>query len=146
MGNWRTVNIAGTIGESHVGPLRDRLGYTFEAGDSGWDHYGPLSFNRQRPLPCGLNNWVAAQANAIGNLAERDFDPEDVAQHLRELLGVAPSMLLAVHCGGDYESLDCVATVLAGEGLVVVGAPQVGRVEEIPDEQVTRNLLANLIR
>ena len=56
---------------------------------------------------------------------------------------VAPSMLLKVHCGGEYESDGCVATISVGEGLVVVGKPEVVSVAGPSDEQMLGNLVRN---
>jgi len=145
MGNWRTVNITGTIAEAEVGPLRDRLAYSYDT-PGGFDNFGPLSFCRERPSLCGLGNWVRPQVSAIGNLAERDYSPEDVRAELERLLEIAPSMMLTVHCGADYESDECVATIRTGEGLAVLLPPEVAKIAEIPDEQAIGNLMANLLR
>lgn len=144
MGNWRTANIIGTMSEGHAAKLCDYLAYTFEPGDPGMARFGPLSFSRTRPSLCGLNRWPAPVMNVVGNLAERNYDPDDVAEHLKELVEVAGSMLLKVHCGGDYESLECLATVSVGEGVVVVGKPEVAEVSPLDDGQVTRNLFRAL--
>ena len=149
MGNWRTVNIAGTMSEQDAAALREYLGYPGywdpgKADHPAWKHFGPLSFCRDQPSLAGIGDWPAPVVNRAGNLAERGYDPEDVAAQLRELLGFAGSMLLKVHCGGDYESLGCVATVSVGEGLVAVGKPEVERIEPMGEAQATLNVLRAL--
>lgn len=146
MGNWRTVNVTGTIAEADITPLRARLGYTHEPGDPGWEHFGPLSFNLDKPSLCGLNNWVRPNVSAAGNLAERDYTPEDVRAELQELLTIAPSMMLVVHCGGDWESDECVATIRTGEGLAVLLPPEVEKVTGPSEGQIMGNFLANMLR
>jgi hypothetical protein len=142
VGNWRTVNMTGTIAAAEVGPLRVRLACNYEPGTPGWDHFGPLSFSNGSPSLCGLNNWVRPEVSAVGNLAERDYSPEDVRAELEKLLAIAPSMMMAVHCGGDWESDECVATIRTGEGLAVLLPPEVERISGF----TIGNLMANLAR
>lgn len=146
MGNWRTVNIAGTIDKAELGALYTRLAYSYSHDDQAYNNFGPLSFSREKPSLCGLNNWLAPRVSAIGNLAERNYSPEDVRDELQELLKIAPSMMLTVHCGGDWESDECVATIRTGEGLAVILPPEVAKIEAIPDSQPITNLFANLIK
>jgi hypothetical protein len=143
MGNWRTVNMSGTIAEADIPALRERLSYSYNT-PGGFDNFGPLSFSTDSPSLCGLNNWVRPVVNATGNLAERDYSPEDVRAELEKLLAIAPSMLLVVHCGGDWESDDCVATIRTGEGLAVLLPPEVASVSGPTAEQMQANLMANL--
>jgi hypothetical protein len=145
MGNWRTVNITGTIDERHIGPLRARLAYDYDT-PGGFDNFGPLSFSPERPSLCGLGDWVRPVVNACGNLAERDYSVGDVAGELEKLVVIAPSMLLKVHCGGDWESGECVATISVGEGIVATGPPEVKMIAGPSEEQVMGNLLTNLMR
>lgn len=130
MGNWRTVSITGSMNARDAASLYEYLGYSYAPKNPAMDHFGPLSFNRDQPSLCGLNNWVNTTVNACGNLAERNYSVEDVAEELRKLLSVAGTMLLKVHCGGDWESEKCVATINVGEGLVVVGEPEVESITE----------------
>jgi hypothetical protein len=146
MGDWRTVNVVGTMSEQDAAVLRKHLGYSWDRHDPAMEHFGPLSFNREHPGLAGLGDWPAPQMNRCGNLAERDYSVDDVAMCLRELVRIAPTMLLKVHCGGEYESQECVATISVGEGLVVIGAPEVATVSPAPEEQVRENLLRNLMR
>lgn len=145
MGNWRTVSITGTMTAGDAAKLRDFLSYSYDTPD-GFDNFGPLSFNPIRPGLCGLGAWPADQVSACGNLAERDYSVEDVAGELRKLVSLAPSMLLQVHCGGDWESDECVATVLVGEGLVRTVKPQQAKVAAPGEAQMMGNFLASLTR
>jgi hypothetical protein len=145
MGNWRTVNITGTMTERHAEALRGYLAYTHEPGDPGLRRFGPLSFSTDSPSLCGLGNWPAGRVNACGNLAERDYSVEDVAAELRTLVQIAPSMLLKVHCGGEHESDECVATISVGEGLVVTGKPEQATIMGPSEAQMMGNLFRNLI-
>lgn len=150
MGNWRTVSMSGTMTAGDAAALREYLGYSYRfvtgggPRDPAWDRFGPLSFNRDQPSACGLNDWPAETVNRAGNLAERGYDPEDVAAQLRQLVTVARSMLLVVHCGGEYESLDCVATVRVGEGVVALGKPEVEKISAMDEAQAGLNMLRAL--
>ncbi len=156
MSNWRTVNITGTMTRRDAEALRDHLGYSLMispvissqvdepaqlAHDSALDHFGPLFFNRDQPSICGVNAWPAEEMDVAGNLAERGYTVEDVAEHLRELVAVAGSMMLVVHCGGEHESLKCVATIRVGEGVVAVMKPEKEKLLAITDEQMTLSML-----
>lgn len=146
MGNWRTVNIVGTMTPQDADALRTHLGYSGywhrnRTEDPAWKRFGPLSFCRDQPSLCGVNDWPAPVMDRAGNLAERDYSVQDVAETLRELLAVAPSMALKVHCGGEWESALCVATVGVGGGAVMVGAAEVERLRSMSDEQVELNFL-----
>lgn len=150
MGNWRTVNITGSIAEADAATLRDLLDYgdiMSERSRHAWSQpYACLLYSSHSPGLCGLGAWPAPVVSRCGNLAERDYSVEDVAEALRALVLVAPSMLLQVHCGGEYESDECVATISVGEGLVRVGKPQQATVAAPPEEQMMGNFLANLTR
>ncbi len=103
MGNWRTVTITGTCDQEHVAALRKAL-------DPGRD------YSNFHPLVCGgiagLPNWAATSFNVTGNLAERGYDAEDVAETFTEkLLPVAPSLTCKVHVGDNNEAANCIATV-----------------------------------
>jgi hypothetical protein len=146
MGNWRTVNIIGTMSAGDAAKLREVL----DQGDyTAWHDKSPdvdcLTFSSVHPGLCGLGAWPAEKMNRCGNLHERDYSVEDVAAALRVLAGLAPSMLLKVHCGGEYESETCVATISVGEGLVVVGAPERETVDGPSAVQMQENLLRNLL-
>lgn len=134
MGNWRTVNIAGSVEPADVPALRARLTYDLHGGD--FRSFGPLSFDPSTPGLAGLGDWVSPQISACGNLAERDYSVADVATVLAELATLAPSLRLKVHCGGDWESTTCVATITVGSGGVAVGPPEVAEVAAAGEGQV----------
>ena len=142
MGNWRTVNITGTIAADQVGPLRRHLTANYDdLNADAWTNFGPPTIVKSM---AGLNDWTAEKVDARGNLAERDYTPEDVAGHLRALVSVAPSMALSVHCGGDYEDDRCVATVTVRDGVVEVQAPQVDAVSGPRESDMQARLLGFL--
>lgn len=145
MGNWRSVNITGTIAGADIPALRERLGYSHRRGSLADQDFGPLSFDIDKPSLCGINDWVRPQVSAVGNLAERDYSPEDVRAELKQLLAIAPSMMLTVHCGGNWESEECVATIRTGEGLAVLLPPEVETIAGISDEQAMANLFRALM-
>jgi hypothetical protein len=142
--------MTGTMSERDAAALRQYLGYSHrfissgEARDPAWDHFGPLSFDRDQPSLCGLNDWPAAKVARSGNLAERDYSVEDVGECLSGLVAVAPTMLLVIHCGGERESTECVATIRVGEGLVAVGPPEVQAIEPMSDAEATVNMFRAL--
>lgn len=117
MGDWMTVSMRGTLAPEEV-PAAE----TFLTLLPDWSNFGPLSYG---PGLCGLGRWAQPLIEADGNVAERDYSPEDVAETLTELVAVCPSLRLKVHYGGSYESTACVATVTVLDGAVTVGAPEV---------------------
>lgn len=145
MGNWRTVTLVGTVDAAEVAPLIDHLTYSYDE-PGGFDNFGPLSFNSDQPGLAGLGCWVQPAVAASGNLAERDYDPESVAETLRELMEIAPSLELKVHCGGDWESEQCIATITAHAGQVTVGPPEVATVSGATQEDMMSRLMQNLRR
>lgn len=127
MGNWRTVTITGSIDAADVPAARAFV----ELGDRpvDWDRFHCLCWTG--PSLCGLGRWIpkdGGQIDAVGNLAERDYGVEEVAETLRNLVAVAPSLDVKVHCGGDWENTTCVATVTAREGQVTISDPEVAEV------------------
>lgn len=133
MGDWRTVNIVGSIGPAEVEPLRAHLA----------QHFGPLSPTGHL---FGLGDWPAAEIDAAGNLAERDYSPHDVYDALWPLRIIAPSMRLTVHVGGDWESTECVATItMDGDG-VFDGPPEVATVRPVDVATAMGRMLAALTR
>lgn len=152
MGNWRTVNVMGVMTAEHVAVLLDLLDYgDYHHGDQEryrrvWGSpYACLGFSLSRPGLAGLSAWPAEVMNCCGNLAERGYDVDDVRGALEALLPHAPSMLLKVHCGDEWESRTCIATVSVGEGLAVIGEPEVATVAIPSDDQVLGNLYRNLM-
>lgn len=140
MGNWMTVNIVGKCPASEVTALRNAL-----RCDDSFENFHPLCFFDQ-PSLCGLGDWSAEEISAIGNVAERDYTPESVAKACEKIVKAAPSIALKIHCGGDYESRDCVATITVENGSVVVGGPEVKTLMAISEGQIQANLLRALRR
>lgn len=118
MGNWRTVEIEGSIAPEDLDVAR-----VFVNTGEDWDRFHPLC--NYGPSLCGLGGWIGETINAVGNLSERGYSVEDVAFTLRRMAALVPSMRLKVHCGGDYESTGCVATITVADGVVKIGPPEV---------------------
>jgi hypothetical protein len=151
MGNWRTVHLQGSVGTPEWYPLVAHLSVRYEDPAWGCLHSGGLF---------GLQNWAQSNVkergdrvefSSYGNLGERDYTPGDVADEIRRIKDqVAPSLILRVDCGGEYEDLTCVATVLVGEDDIVVVVPPM--VEVLPEElspssdEVGMRMLAELHR
>jgi hypothetical protein len=141
MGNWQRVKIIGTCAAAEVPALQQRLDLRDLSGDL--SHFGPLSAAGGL---CGLPLWAAEQIEAVGNMAERDYDAAAVGRHLRALAAVAPSLAVKVHVGGDYESDTCVATVQLADGEVAVLPPEVATIEEISEGQIQQALIGALTK
>lgn len=122
MGNWRSVWLKGTCGKEDVEALAEAC----EVKD-GLGGFHCLSATEGLG---GLGDWPEEDIDAVGNLAERDYSVESVRRKLVDLVKVAPSLDLFVHCGGEHEDKTCVATVLAKDGEVKVLEPGV---ESIPE-------------
>lgn len=140
MGDWRTVHLEGSIDEADVEKLRHRLIYDYRNPDPD-QTFSCLGWGTQASL-CGLHEWVRPGAfEATGNLHERNYDVESVADEVRELAALAPSLRLVIDVGGAYESDDVEATVLIGEDrTVAVLPPRVEKVS-IPDGVLATNFL-----
>src|SRR6185436_9864823 len=135
MGNWRTVFIEGMIDPADtraavnfidIGVSDDRGLVRDWDSPSAWDRFHPLCYAGLSI--CGLGLWVHEGVPTIrvfGNLAERDYAVEDVAETLRELVAAAPSLDVVVHCGGEHEDTQVVATITTSGGVVEVLPPQV---------------------
>lgn len=130
MGNWRTVNMTGTIDPAEAAELVDYLTWDQNTDPHG---LGPLTISS---AIFALGRWPAAAVDAHGNLFERDYTPQDVADQLHLLTGVAPSMDLVVHCGGEYEDLECVATITVKGGRVKLWPPQVKTVQGMTKDEI----------
>jgi hypothetical protein len=139
MGNWRTVNMIGSVSPEEVKALRAKVVFSYRNAMFGT--FGPLSYDPESPSICGLDEWPYPQISAYGNLAERDYAVSDVAAALRDLIAVAPSLELKVHCGGDWESPVCVATITVAGGEVTVGGPEVKEVVPISTSEAVSRLL-----
>jgi hypothetical protein len=149
MGNWRRVHIVGGMLAEEVEALKAEINQVLPARfstdlnhtpefKSQQNKFGPLSYTGGL---CGLGNWPAPSINAVGNLAERDYDCFAIADHLRKLSKVAPSLGVRVHCGGDYESDTCVATVVLFEGVAVIRVAEIKGVPDMDPLEMQNNLL-----
>jgi hypothetical protein len=154
MGNWRRVHIVGGMLAEEVDALvkeldqRPKYGMVIVGRKDNFDEdqvkkFGPLSITGGL---CEFGSWPAPSINAVGNLAERDYDPDDVARHLGQLALVAPSLGVVVHCGGDYEADECVASVVLLEGVVAIHPPGIPEVKDLVPMQMENNLLRALLR
>jgi hypothetical protein len=155
MGNWRTVQIVGGMLAEEVHALREELNQVLRPGwGGGFSHryaqdnaqlekFGPLSNTGGL---CGIGDWPAPSINAVGNLAERDYSPCDVADHLEKLRKVAPSLGVMIHCGGERESPLCGVTVVLLEGRIEELPPMIKTLGDIPKLQIENNMLRALLR
>ena len=139
MGNWMTVNIVGTCDKAEVGALVKECQTGTDYGN-----FHCLSFGYP-PSLCGLGCWPGENISAIGNLADRDSTPEDVSEQLRKLSEAAPSLAVRVHCGGAYESTECVCTISLKSGVVEKLLPEIKTLMSIPKQQIQANLLRCLM-
>jgi len=133
MGNWRTVWIIGKCGAEDLSALRQAVHVDLN-DDNDWDKFHPLCFSGLSL--CGLGDWPAEVINIVGNLAEREFVVGHEVGPLENLVKVAPSLEVKIHCGGDWESKDCIATVRAGNGTVALYAPEIETLPDISEAQM----------
>jgi hypothetical protein len=136
MGNWRTVQIIGACGAADVPALKRAISVAPD-----YSNFHPLLGGLGL---AGLPVWAAEAINAVGNLAERGYDVDDVANTLRDLAMQVPSLAVKVHCGGDYESRACIATVTLAAGAVSVGPAEIAELPDIPPGQIEANFFAQL--
>lgn len=135
MGDWRAVQIEGTCGAEDVVALRKHLAVGFEDERWGPLHNGGIS---------GLPNWADAEIDACGNLGERGYTEECVRDELLKMSAIAPSLDVKVHCGGEDEDVECVATVTLSSGQADVGEPEVDSVATASPEQMRANMMSQL--
>ena len=133
MGNWRTVQIVGRCNNDDAWKLKKAINPSkgFHCLMNG----GGI---------CGLGDWVQEKIYAIGNLAERDYTVDDVADQLRKLAKIAPFLDIRVHCGGENENKRCVSTIKVVHGHVVIQKPRIKTLPEIPRGQLEMNLMRAL--
>jgi hypothetical protein len=131
VGNWRTVQIIGSCKAAEVSAMRQAV----EVGRE-YKNFDCLTYSAGL---CGLPLWPSEAINAVGNLAERDYDAAAVKRHLEKLALIAPSLAVKVHCGGDYEDKACIATVTLKDGLATVGPPEIEQIPEPPIGQGMAN-------
>jgi len=133
MGNWTTVHISGACDKEDVSALKKFV----NTGDD-WSKFHCLCNSGGL---CGLGDWATETISASGNLAERDFSASDVKEAIEDALKKAPSLTLKVHVGGDYESLECVATVNCKDGEVTIDEPEIKEIPSISQGQIQGNLM-----
>lgn len=134
MGNWRTVTIKGTCDLGDLPSLKEKL-------DPGKDYHNFHCLSYTRGL-CGLGMWGSQIIDTSGNLAERGYSVEQVAETLEDLAVEAPSLAVKVHCGGDFEDKTCINTITLKDGKAIVGDPEVETVEGVSEEMMQRNMMA----
>ncbi len=139
MGNWTIVEMEGSCDSEEVSVLQREVAFDMNADE--WENFNCLSATNGI---CGLGNWAGRTIDAVGNLAERDYGAEDVAEVLEDLVKVAPSLNLKVHVGGEYEDKKCVATVTCYRGVVTIGSPEIKSIGEISEEQMRENLIKQI--
>lgn len=122
MGDWRTVWIIGKCGAEDLPTLRGAVHIDLDSEGS-WNKFHCLCFFGLSL--CGLGDWPAEVINVVGNLAERDYSVGHIVEALENLVKVAPSLEVKIHCGGDWESKDCIATVCTSDGIVTLYPPEV---------------------
>lgn len=147
MGNWRTVNVIGNVSEEEAIPMRQIL-----ASKNNWDEN--IDYNSLPPIDCfkfvdslcGLDEWVKPNGNinAIGNLAERDYDNDDIEKALKYLAEKFPSLELTLHSGSDYEDLTCSATFIVKDGKVIKEKPQIEKLQEINQDMMFGRMMRML--
>jgi hypothetical protein len=133
MGNWRSVDIVGTIDPEDV-----RAAKRFVNTGDDYDRFHALC--NYGPSLCGLGDWANETVMATGNLSERDYEIEDVAETLREMAKQVPSLAVKVYCGGEWESTKCVATVNVAHGKVWISDPEVDEVGQMIGAKGAMNL------
>ena len=138
MGNWTTVKIEGSCSAEDLPALKKAV----KTGDD-WESFHCLSVTEGI---CGLGDWTGTEIDAVGNLAERDYSKDDVAEQLRKLVMVAPSLSVNIHVGGEWESRECVATVVCADGKVTIEPPAIQEIPEISAAQMHSALIAALYR
>ena len=137
MGNWMSVWIVGTCKPEEVAALKKAISW-----DDPGDDFHCLSNTTGLS---SLGDWAQENINSMGNLSERDYTPKNVADTLKKLSKVAPSLEVRVHCGGDNESKKCVATIDIQEGFCVVLEPHREiMIPELPTEIGIARLMGQL--
>lgn len=137
MGNWRRVKITGECDKADVRTLKMLLATDF--GEIDWTCLcnGGLA---------GLPNWADERINALGNLGERDYSADSVAEALNTYLESVPSLDVVVHVGGEHEIADCEATVKLEDGEYRVFPAELAEIEEISENQMKNQFFDHLFK
>jgi hypothetical protein len=141
MGNWRTVTVVGTCPPEELSALQAACTYSWRDPDT-YSNFHCLSTSEGL---MGLGNWPATRIDVSGNLAERDYDVDDVARQLEKLVKAAPGLRVKVHCGGEREDQTCVATVTLDEEGVRVGPPEIPYVRGASQDEMAGRLFKGLV-
>ena len=142
MGNWMTVQIIGSCAKDDVPALTKEVKYDLHDINIDQEFYCLTSCGGL----CGLPLWPAEAINAVGNCAERDYTPESVKSNLEAFAKIAPSLEVKVHCGGDYETKEVIATVTLEKGKATIGKPEIENLPNPPEGQMAANLMGFLGR
>jgi hypothetical protein len=94
----------------------------------------------------GLPMWAMENISVVGNLAERGYGEESVAETLEDIAKTVPDLAVKVHLGGDYETSECVATIALENGKASVGPPEREKIPDTPEAQMTGHLVNQLNR
>lgn len=139
MGNWRTVDMRGSISKADVQSICDEL-----SDQNGW--VTPAECLTMGRSICGIDQWVRPDGtiDTSGNLAERDYDNDDIERALTYLAEKYPSLELTLHSGSDWESLECSATFHVKDGVVTRCEPELSTIRGI-DPSTMKERLAGFI-
>lgn len=145
MGNWRRVFLSGYCDPDEVEPLLKACKYSMDLTPDDEVDFHCLTMTDGL---MGLGEWVDYKGviDRRGNLAERDFSVQDVAEQFEKLVKVAPSLNLWCHCGDERESLLCVASIRVNKGKVEVQKPKIEEIPDIPEEQGFGNFINALFK
>jgi hypothetical protein len=136
MGNWRRVRIVGTCHRKDVDGVRTALTLR-----SDYSNFHCLVCTGSI---CGLPNWGRENIDVVGNLAERDYDADSVAEALQEIVDHHPTLDVRIHVGDENEGSRCVATVYVDDIGVQVGVPEIQSIPEVSDSQMAGSLASQL--
>jgi len=127
--------MTGKIPEKHVASMEKYF--------KNYDNFNCLTITNGL---CGLGNWVKPVVNAVGNLAERNYTVESVANVLKLIAEKWDGVELTIHVGGDYESDECIATVILKNGKVDILPPQIEKLPELDEDIIIDRLMSQLMR
>lgn len=142
MGNWRRVHIVGSVEPKDVVSLL----LVIDLSDPRRLEYVDFHCLAHTAGLGSLPMWALPDINARGNLAERNYTVQDVADTLEMLAGHAPTLDVKAHVGDAYESEECVATVVLKDGQVEIRDPEVEQVLAPPDSQLLDHFMTQMER
>ena len=133
MGDWRIIQITGTCAQRHIKILDSRIRCPDSAhtprDSERWNDFveGPLSMHpKGNHLPGSRYvDWVRKTIDYCGLCFERNYTLDDIEHFLWKLAGIAPSLCLKVHCGGDFQNPECIATFHLIDGHVSRLKPEI---------------------